>query len=55
VASAPADGQRVELTVTAAFYAMVPRITDALRVPVENRGARPLDGDQAPVTETETQ
>jgi 4-carboxymuconolactone decarboxylase len=27
--------QRVELTVTAAFYAMVPRILDALRVPVE--------------------
>jgi alkylhydroperoxidase family enzyme len=29
--------QRVELTVTAAFYAMVPRILDALRVPVEGR------------------
>jgi 4-carboxymuconolactone decarboxylase len=27
--------QRVELTVTAAFYAMVPRILDALGVPVE--------------------
>jgi alkylhydroperoxidase family enzyme len=34
--------QRVELTVTAAFYAMVPRILDALRVPVE--GKEP-DGD----------
>lgn len=29
--------QRVELTVTAAFYAMVPRILDALRVPVESK------------------
>jgi 4-carboxymuconolactone decarboxylase len=29
------DGQRVELTVTAAFYSMVPRILEALRVPVE--------------------
>jgi 4-carboxymuconolactone decarboxylase len=29
--------QRVELTVTAAFYAMVPRIIDALRVPVEGK------------------
>jgi alkylhydroperoxidase family enzyme len=27
--------QRVELTVTAAFYAMVPRVLDALEVPVE--------------------
>ncbi|HEY7077540.1 MAG TPA: carboxymuconolactone decarboxylase family protein [Solirubrobacteraceae bacterium] len=27
--------QRVELTVTAAFYAMVPRILEALKVPVE--------------------
>jgi alkylhydroperoxidase family enzyme len=27
--------QRVELTVTAAFYAMVPRVLDALGVPVE--------------------
>ena len=31
--------QRVELTVTAAFYAMVPRILDALRVPVEGKEA----------------
>lgn len=37
--------QRVELTVTAAFYAMVPRILDALRVPVEGREPKPLDGD----------
>jgi alkylhydroperoxidase family enzyme len=29
--------QRVELTVTAAFYAMVPRVLDALGVPVEGR------------------
>jgi 4-carboxymuconolactone decarboxylase len=29
--------QRVELTVTAAFYAMVPRILEALRVPVEGQ------------------
>lgn len=29
--------QRIELTVTAAFYAMVPRILDALRVPVEGK------------------
>jgi len=29
--------QRVELTVTAAFYAMVPRVLDALAVPVEGR------------------
>jgi 4-carboxymuconolactone decarboxylase len=27
--------QRVELTVTAGFYAMVPRVLDALGVPVE--------------------
>jgi hypothetical protein len=31
--------QRVELTVTAAFYAMVPRILEALRVPVEGSEA----------------
>jgi 4-carboxymuconolactone decarboxylase len=37
------DGQRVELTVTAAFYSMVPRILDALRVPVEgSEPGRPL-------------
>ena len=29
--------QRVELTVTSAFYAMVPRILDALRVPIEGK------------------
>jgi 4-carboxymuconolactone decarboxylase len=34
--------QRVELTVTSAFYAMVPRILEALRVPVEGKEA---DGD----------
>ena len=28
--------QRVELTVTAAFYSMVPRLLDALRVPIED-------------------
>ena len=32
--------QRVELTVTAAFYAMVPRILEALRVPVEGKESR---------------
>lgn len=30
------DQQRVELTVTAAFYAMVPRVLDALGVPIED-------------------
>lgn len=29
------EGQRVELTVTAAFYSMVPRVLDALGVPLE--------------------
>jgi 4-carboxymuconolactone decarboxylase len=29
------DGERVELVVTAGFYAMVPRVLDALRVPIE--------------------
>ena len=29
--------QRVELTVTAAFYSMVPRVLDALEVPIEGR------------------
>ena len=29
-------GQRVELTLTAAFYSMVPRLLDALGVPVED-------------------
>jgi alkylhydroperoxidase family enzyme len=28
--------QRVELTVTAAFYSMVPRVLEALGVPVED-------------------
>jgi alkylhydroperoxidase family enzyme len=31
------EGQRVELTVTAAFYSMVPRVLDALGVPIEDR------------------
>jgi alkylhydroperoxidase family enzyme len=34
--------QRVELTVTAAFYAMVPRVLDALGVPVEGDDADPV-------------
>jgi 4-carboxymuconolactone decarboxylase len=38
--------QRVELTVTAAFYAMVPRVLDALGVPVEG-----TEGDSAAVVE----
>jgi alkylhydroperoxidase family enzyme len=49
--------QRVELTVTAAFYAMVPRVLEALRVPVEGKeqdgklgpsSARPNPGSRAP-------
>jgi alkylhydroperoxidase family enzyme len=42
--------QRVELTVTAAFYAMVPRVLDALGVPVEGTEEEPdgsADGDPA--------
>ena len=35
------DGQRVELTVTAAFYSMVPRVLDALGVPIEEREPPP--------------
>jgi 4-carboxymuconolactone decarboxylase len=31
-----APAEMVELTLTAAFYAMVPRVLDALRVPVES-------------------
>jgi alkylhydroperoxidase family enzyme len=39
--------QRVELTVTAAFYSMVPRILDALGVPIE--GSEPAEhGRTAP-------
>jgi alkylhydroperoxidase family enzyme len=30
-------GQRIELTVTAAFYSMAPRVLDALGVPIEGR------------------
>lgn len=45
--------QRVELTVTAAFYAMVPRILEALRVPVEGKEAPPQTpaGEPAPSPE----
>ncbi len=32
------DQERVELVLTAGFYAMVPRVLDALRVPVEEDG-----------------
>ncbi len=41
---------RVELTLTAAFYCAVPRLLDALRVPVETASTPPADpdgGDQA--------
>jgi 4-carboxymuconolactone decarboxylase len=34
--------QPVELTVTAAFYAMVPRVLDALRVPMEGKEPQTL-------------
>lgn len=37
-------GARIELTLTAAFYAMAPRVLDALRVPL-----RPVDGPPPPV------
>src|SRR5215210_8006991 len=48
--------QRVELTVTAAFYAMVPRVLDALGVPVEGTEdaaqADPVaDGDRTSLSE----
>jgi 4-carboxymuconolactone decarboxylase len=33
------DGERVELVLTAGFYAMVPRVLDACRVPVEGAEA----------------
>jgi 4-carboxymuconolactone decarboxylase len=33
------DSERVELILTAGFYAMVPRVLDACRVPVETGGA----------------
>lgn len=29
------DAERVELVLTAGFYAMVPRVLDACRVPIE--------------------
>jgi alkylhydroperoxidase family enzyme len=35
------DSQRVELTVTAAFYSMVPRVLDALGVPIEEQTPGP--------------
>jgi alkylhydroperoxidase family enzyme len=37
------ETQRIELTVTAAFYSMVPRVLDALGVPIEEEfaGAKP--------------
>jgi 4-carboxymuconolactone decarboxylase len=37
------ETQRIELTVTAAFYSMVPRVLDALDVPIEEEfaGAKP--------------
>jgi alkylhydroperoxidase family enzyme len=42
--------QSVELTVTAAFYAMVPRVLDALGVPVEGteKGAPVISADGGP-------
>jgi alkylhydroperoxidase family enzyme len=47
--------QRVELTVTAAFYAMVPRVLDALGVPVEGTeqeaAAGSSDGDRTALAE----
>lgn len=42
--------QRVELTVTAAFYAIVPRVLDALGVPVE--GTEQEHGSATPVGAT---
>jgi alkylhydroperoxidase family enzyme len=36
---------RVELTLTAAFYCAVPRLLDALRVPVE--GSAPADQEES--------
>jgi alkylhydroperoxidase family enzyme len=36
------DAERVELVLTAGFYAMVPRVLDACRVPVEGAEAGPL-------------
>jgi 4-carboxymuconolactone decarboxylase len=39
--------QRVELTVTAAFYAMVPRVLDALGVPIEGDEAASDGAGQA--------
>ncbi|WP_433035504.1 carboxymuconolactone decarboxylase family protein [Actinomycetospora sp. CA-053990] len=38
------DQERVELVVTAGFYAMVPRVLDALRVPIEDARPSPPTG-----------
>jgi alkylhydroperoxidase family enzyme len=38
--------QRVELTVTAAFYSMVPRVLDALGVPIEEELARDPESER---------
>ena len=49
--------QRVELTVTAAFYAMVPRVLDALGVPIEGtepQAEGPAASDGAGPTERRT-
>ena len=39
-------GQRIELTVTAAFYSMVPRILNALGVPIEDDQPEASDGSR---------
>jgi len=44
------DQQRVELTVTAGFYAMVPRVLEALGVPVETDEDLTAARGQPPVT-----
>lgn len=36
--------ERIELTMTAGLYCMVPRVLDALRVPLETDGARSPEG-----------
>ena len=36
--------ERIELTMTAGLYCMVPRVLDALRVPLETEGARSPEG-----------
>jgi alkylhydroperoxidase family enzyme len=37
-------GERVELVMTGGLYCMVPRVLDALRVPLESDGARSPEG-----------